>query len=235
MVLGEDSHCNLLTDTPGFYDRNAHTGIFDRELVCSECERSFDTADKAGNRFFIGEHFRWSRWDRSDVTFLRIWDFDVRLLRLFLLTTLWRIGATTRREFAAVKFPEMMEPLRRQVLAQDPGSDSCFSVVMRRFDGSYVQDEHGAPLWFDQRRGFLNPNLSDLFGSSWARLYLGNFTCWIHLSDRPPPAEAEPLIVRDDRQMHVQCSPILKSKEFEAMQEIVVAAVKRRPSRLRPQ
>lgn len=94
----------ILSDKSENYPQKQHTGIYDTNIVCEECERVFSKPDNYAKSFFSA--------DIQEESFLIhngkklayiIKDYDYHNLKLFFMSTLWRASVSTHPFFSNIK------------------------------------------------------------------------------------------------------------------------------------
>ena len=196
----------IITSKPGVYPKRSHIGVYDKEIVCEECEAIFSPWDDYGHEF-LTQKLEDARYLVSNGEKLA-YNFglcDCDKLKLFFLSVLWRAGVSKQQLFNKVQLGQFEEKLRQVVLSKDAGGVGDFSVALSKFD---------APA---NQTGILNPDRTKYEGVNHYRLYLGGYMAIIKVSSQPPPKCFDGLYIAPNQNVFCLIRDFKKSKEFMAM------------------
>ncbi|GET33622.1 hypothetical protein PbJCM13498_24850 [Prolixibacter bellariivorans] len=86
--------------------------------------------------------------NETGVEFLKIENIDYRLLKLSLLTILWRSGISSRQTYKEVSLGPYEEKIREQLFEEEPSSDSDIPIVIMswRNDSELATDVIAQPI-----------------------------------------------------------------------------------------
>jgi hypothetical protein len=114
------------------------SGIYDASILCRECDGDLiGVWDNYGQKFLLSPSFSENHLfdNLGKSAAYRIKEFDYKQLKLFFMSILWRAAITSDLFFAQIKLGSWEEKLRKMILAQDPGNESDFSVVLFKYEG----------------------------------------------------------------------------------------------------
>jgi hypothetical protein len=203
----------IITDKAGVYPQKSPTGVYDKEILCEECERVFAPWDDYGYRFLMGKisddaYIR----DRGEKIAYNMGPCDYHKLKLFFLSVLWRAGVSRQPMFNRVQLGPYAEKLRTRIRDADPGGVEDYAVALSRFD---------AP---PGEVGILDPDRTEYEGVHHYRLYLGGYMAVIKATNKKPPAFLEGLYIAPGSDVLVLIREFRASKEFRAMVNVVKKA-----------
>jgi hypothetical protein len=207
----------IITDKAGVYPRRSPTGIYDKEILCEECERIFSPWDDYGHRFLmrtISEAAYIKDGDKKIA--YNMGQCDYHKLKLFFMSVLWRSGVSKQPMFKRVQLGPYTERLRAHILAADPGRVEDYAVALSRFD---------APAG---KVGILNPDRTDYEGVNHYRLYLGGYMAIVKLTNKKAPGFLEGVYITPGNDVLVIIREFRVSKEFKAMINVVKKNYSRR-------
>jgi hypothetical protein len=188
--------------------RRSPTGIYDRDLVCRQCEERFTRWDDYAHRFFSPELPReCAIRHENEVLAYRI-PVDYALLKLFFVSLLWRSHATAQPIFSGVEVGPFAPQLREMVLNADPGGTNDFPVFLAKFD-----DPLGTAL--------LNPHRERWFGVNYYRFYLRGYIAHIKVDRRLAPAEFRAFQLSPDAPLTVLQRDFRGSPEHNLMLRLI--------------
>jgi len=196
----------IITSKEGVFPKKSPIGIYDKEILCEECERKFSPWDDYGNKFLTQE-LQEERYLINNGEYLayNFGQCDYVNLKLFFLSVLWRAAVSKQQLFRQVKLGPYEEKLRQLILNNDPGEVSDFSVALSKFD---------APA---NETGILNPDRTTYDGVNHYRLYLGGYMAIIKVTNLPVPKVFEWLYIAPDKDVFCIMREFKTSKEYGAM------------------
>lgn len=213
----EKKPSRLVTNVPGRFAQNVPKGIYDRSIVCEECERRFSPWDDYAAELFLQ---RWSEFQTIEhegaAIGYQLSEYDYTKLKLFFLSVMWRAAVSCHPMFYCVSLGPHEETLRDLILAGDPGDTQTFAVVLQAFDTTDV--------------GLLNPDSTRLENVRFYRMYVGHVLAWIKASNQPAPAAFTDLVLAPGQPLLLSAKNFLKSKERNIMRTMVMAD-RNRPKR----
>lgn len=196
----------IITSKPGEYPKQSQTGVYDKEIVCEDCEKIFSTWDDYGYEFLFQEldedRYIVSNNERIAYNF---GPTNYENLKLFFLSVLWRASISKQQLFNSVQLGPYEEKLKHHILSKDPGSVEDFSVALSRFD---------AP---PNETGILNPDRAKYDGVNHYRLYLGGYMAIIKVSNQPLPKCFKGLYIAPEQDVFFIVREFKESKEHAAM------------------
>ncbi|MBU2579279.1 hypothetical protein KKA09_04170 [Patescibacteria group bacterium] len=126
----------LLSNTKNEYSQKLWIGLYDKNILCEDCEKVFQKYDDYACKALL------SNIDESDYILdpngnkigYKLENVDYKKLKLFFLSVLWRASVSKRKEFKKVDIGRSFEDrLKAMVKNFDPGSTNDFLLVLRRF------------------------------------------------------------------------------------------------------
>ncbi|MGC9196617.1 MAG: hypothetical protein ACP5IL_14370 [Syntrophobacteraceae bacterium] len=98
-------------------------------MLCKDCELKLSQwEDYAKRIIFGGEELEQERFK----DFLIVRGVEYKKFKLFMLSLIWRAGASTRKEFATITLSPHEEKIRKMLLADNPGEPheyGCFLIL----------------------------------------------------------------------------------------------------------
>lgn len=162
------------------YEPESRTGVWDR-IVCDDCEKRFQDWDQYGIEFvrthrsgqtgrLIGQ--------KSNPSAIAIDDFSYGILKLFVLSMLWRADANGQPLFRRINLGDKWRTqLTSVILSGDPGPPEFFSVAATLFKA-------------EQEKYFMaDPHREKYEHVNFVRFYVyGGFTFLIKVDSRECPS-----------------------------------------------
>ena len=89
--LREDENTLKLVPTDkDHYVKKAPIGIYDKEILCGECEAVFQDVDEYAAKLMLNDQNMSKLHDKGDVVGYNLKDIDYQKLKLFVMSILWR-------------------------------------------------------------------------------------------------------------------------------------------------
>lgn len=192
----------------GFYPKRSPIGIYDKHLVCDDCEKLFSPWDHYAHELLLGKlvdtNYITSGGERLAYQFKEV---DYGKLKLFFISLLWRAAVSKQEFFARIEVGPFEQKLRQMILNNDPGDPETFAVCLAKFD-----DPLGTIM--------LDPDRQRWFGVNYCRFYLAGYVAHIKVDKRPPPEFMEDFILVPNRPLLVIFRNLRTSREFNLMKKL---------------
>jgi hypothetical protein len=199
----------LITNRAGEYEKDAPIGVYDKGIVCSDCERIWATWDAYAQLLLaerpLNSQVRY-RGGKAIAYIIREFDYDK--LKLFFISMLWRASVSTQPFFSKIELGDMERIARQHVSDANPGDTEDFAVALAKFDDPLADV-------------MLDPHGEEISGVRYCRFYLADYVAYIKVDQKrcPPPfsdfslSRTKPLVVvsRDFR----------KSNELPLIRELL--------------
>jgi hypothetical protein len=108
-------------------------GIFDREILCEECERKFSALDDYGWQI-LGNTSLTNPLDDDDGTFAYKIDCDTDKIRRFLLSVLWRASVSGHEFYSRVRLGPYEGAIKNRLFDGSPLRADDFPTTAMRSD-----------------------------------------------------------------------------------------------------
>lgn len=181
----------LVATTEDFYPRKSPIGVYDPNILCGACEARFSPYDHYGYCFFHETAPSEILHPGTEAEAEVFRGVDYKLLKLFVLSVLWRASVSQQTFYAGVKLGRYENEIRELILSDSPGTIRDFPIMLHRF--SYPPGL--IPI--------LCPVASRIVGLNFYQLLLNGFLVLTKVDQRPLPrpfseialAPEKPLIV----------------------------------------
>lgn len=188
-----------------FFPKKSPIGVYDSGILCNECEPKFSPYDDYGFEFFFPTCELETIYPGMDAEAFIVRSFDYRLLKLFILGTLWRASVSTQMFYAGVRLGRYEEKIRHLFLSGDPGGQEVFPVVIRRF--SYPPKL--IPV--------LCPVQMRIAGVHCYQLLLNGFLVTVKVDRQPLPPPLNEMALAPDKPLVILAEDYKSSIEHRAM------------------
>lgn len=209
-VLSREGYGIRVPASPDNYESRFGTGEYDPNLVCLRCERGFSEWDGYGKRFLLDRD--WSPVPGRLEPFIEVAEWDHALLKMFVLSVAWRVGASNRPFFSQVSLGHHLSRLGAAVRASDPGGTDFYSVILAKFRGP-----SSAHPELDPKHGWMNPFQKKMGDRMCLQMYLADFVVIVKMDQRPFPSELYRFCMAPDRPLFVLLRDFERSGELRAM------------------
>ncbi|MBI2596359.1 hypothetical protein HYW46_06520 [Candidatus Daviesbacteria bacterium] len=213
----------LITNTKDqFPIGKVRIGWYDSDLVCAECENRFAPYDNYSPRLLLQneDHHR-QIIVNGDLKGWEIAQFDYEKLKLFVISVLWRAGASQLPQFGKINLSqEELERARQNILNNDSGGDNNFSFIIARFP-----DDIGQSFMADPHPEYD----TDMFaGLNAYRFYIGaGYIVYIKVGTKLFPEPGRSFVVSKETPLRILTRDnFLQSKEADSMRKVMEDADK---------
>ena len=208
-VSDPQSGALVLSNASGKYPYNIHSGIYDRTIVCNDCESKFSTPDDYAKRFFRDQVNSWAEIvHEKDIIGYEVESFDYSKLKMFFISTMWRASVSQQDIFKRVSLGPFENVAKSMILSNYPGSEEEFSVVIQRYEGEIK-------IIFDPYF------IRDLKGANFYKMYLPGFAILIKVDQRKTPEELKHFQLRDGTPLVVLSRQLTSSKDFNVARTLI--------------
>ncbi len=187
---------HVITSNPDVPERHAQKGLRER-LLCQQCEQLFGRWEHYAKEMLV---------DSKGITSAPVADgvilrgIDYTKFKLFLLSILWRMGASTLDEFKEVKLGDYHEEKLRQALLKcDPMEEDrygCFLIALT-LKGKIHTD------WI------VPPTLVRLSKQHCYRVLINGILYCFIVSKQPSPKNLKPLLINRRNQLRILMSDVV--------------------------
>jgi hypothetical protein len=122
--------------------QQSQNGIYDPDILCRECDGDLISPwDNYGQTLLLSSPSRKNYIvdEAGKPDAYKIDTFDYNKLKLFFMSILWRAAITSHHFFAQVQLGYWEDKLKKMILAQDPGSENDFSVLLFKYEGDFSE------------------------------------------------------------------------------------------------
>jgi hypothetical protein len=200
----------LVTNVQGRHGQNIPKGIYDKTILCEQCERRFSKWDGYAAQLLIND---WKQlapiMNGAEQIGYTLPAYDYPSLKLFFLSVLWRAAVSTHVMFSNINLGIREGVLKQSILSGDPGDIDHFGVVLQAFDTTDI--------------GLLSPHLERFSGLRYARFYLSHVIVFIKVDSRPFDEPFKSLALGHRRPLVLLIKQFLTSAERRVMRKLVLA------------
>ena len=203
--IDEDEIPKLVATSKDFYPKKSPIGVYDPEILCSACEVRFSPYDAYGFKFFhpAGDLETIFRDTEGEANIVR--GIDYKLLKLFILSVLWRASVSGQTFYAGVMLGPYENDIRSLILADNPGEPQDFPVMVHRF--SYPSEL--IPI--------LCPVSSRIYGLNFYQLLLNGFLVLVKVDRQSLPQPLPEIALAPDRPLVILRKDYKGSTEHRIM------------------
>ncbi|MFC6674081.1 hypothetical protein [Marinobacterium aestuariivivens] len=209
-LRNEQDPPRVITDTAGVFPKRAPIGIYDNGILCRDCEDMFQKVDDYGQKLLLQDeenHVELKHNGRVDG--YKVEQVDYKLLKLFVLSVLWRASVSTQPFYAKVALGPYEEEIKKLIWSSDAGKNDQFSFVVSKFRGAGVG------------RTILDPHRERWEGINYYRLYMYGYVFYIKVDKRPTPKLFRDFVLFDGEPLIIIGRDIHNSKEYPVMLSVV--------------
>lgn len=202
----------LISDTPNTHKKRSPIGVYDKGILCGQCEPKFSKVDDYGVKVLLKQ---------LDILFLPILcanqivafqanSINQELLLRFFIAILWRASVSTHGFYKRIDLGAM-EPMARESIINPNGSiPKQFSAVLFR----WVSDDEKDLL---ATKVLMDPYPENLDNVSTYRFYFGEIGVSIKADEREFPKDLHTIALLNQPHIVAIARDFKSSKDFSAM------------------
>jgi hypothetical protein len=190
------------------YPKRAPIGVYDRAILCHDCEQKFQDIDNYGQQILLKSELK--SGEVNGAVYYKISNANYELLKLFFISILWRASVSTQPYYSKVQLGKFEWIAKNIVWNRQFENYEEFSFILARF----TDNEFGTAM--------LNPRRLRFSGVNYYIFYLYGFILYVKVDQRQTPLIFKPFIMKENQDLLVVGRDIFKSKELKAMHEIVI-------------
>ncbi|MFC1818244.1 hypothetical protein ACFL0B_04000 [Thermodesulfobacteriota bacterium] len=163
------------SNTKGEYPQKTQTGIYDNSILCAECDGIIGVWDNYAQQLLLKDFTeKQAVYSGGNKAAYKIDDFDYHKLKLFFISVLWRASISNHKFYNRVILGPYEEEARNMILANEPGPEDDFAVVVAKFSDP-------------EFKGMLDPHLDRYENINFYRFYMTGFVVYIKVDKRNTP------------------------------------------------
>lgn len=114
-IRGDASTLYFVMNEPSAHPKRAPIGLYDKQILCGQCEKAFQNVDDYAAALLIRERdSAFERRSHNGRTIYVAEQFDYHRMKLFIVSVLWRASVSTQQYFSRVN----LGPVRVVVVAR---------------------------------------------------------------------------------------------------------------------
>jgi hypothetical protein len=197
------------------HSKRLPAGIYDKELLCNDCERRFQKWDDYGANLLLTNFGNFLPVLRdSELIGWRLDDYDYRLLKMFVIGVLWRAAASDHAYFIDTTIGPFEQLAKQAVLDENPGDSDFFATVLARWQSislpEYLRHLHTSP--YKDRQDGINT----------LRIYMGKFILYVKVDNRQFTGSFSLFQLRNQNPLVVCARNLDVSAEFNKTNEMLL-------------
>jgi len=194
---------------PGVPPRASHTGEYDTDILCTDCDNLFSPWDSYACDILLQQlPEQRIKVGPTGQRFYVVGDYDYTRLKLFVLSVLWRMSVSTRPAFRNVKLGPFEGQLRKRLLDKDPGTAKDFPVFIYRY-----LDDVGAFTILETRP-------ERLLAMRVYNVGLPGYIGVVKVDRQPLPIAIGPLVLKPNGPLFIGLRDMQREPEWRLVQQI---------------
>ena len=193
----------------GDYVKRAPTGVYDKTILCENCEPKFGIWDDYAQNLLI-QNFQNARIvERDGDVYGYVFDgFDYDKLKLFFISILWRASISSLKFYNGVELNVFEDVAKDHIKNNNPGTIDDFSVMLAHFDE------------LDGQRSILNPQRTRIGNINFYLFYLTGFVAYIKVDKRNISGNQRKFILSPGRELPIVRRPFEPSWERRLLSKV---------------
>lgn len=192
-IKKSDKTLQIYSGKEGEYPKRSQIGLYDQNILCNECEKSFHRYDDYGIKVLIRSSLKREYIkDNNEIIGYILHGIDYRKFKLFFMSILWRADISSKNEFKKVNLGRHLKELEENIKTDNPGSIHNFSVLLT--EQKFLNDM--PVMIIPHKVRFFN-------GMIFYEVALGRYKAFIKVDNRNIPDDKLPYILHPDKPLLV--------------------------------
>jgi hypothetical protein len=204
-----------LSKDSNIFPARLHTGEYDKNILCKECDSSFSPWDEYA-RDLLFDDFETKNsllkdghgLNNKQLGYYSL-PYDYAKLKLFILSMMWRTSISDRSSFRRVNLGPFEPEVRELLARKDPGDTQKFPAFICR----YIDDLGKKIMLGAHRSRHLNMNIINLF--------LPGYVIVVKVDSRKVSIPIDGLVMQPDRPLIIGTRNLKASPEYNHLKEIL--------------
>jgi len=180
-------------------------GVYDKNLVCEDCEKLFTQYDDYAKRFFLNElKNKILEPEEFEGQAVVVKEFDYKKLKLFLISLLWRASSSNHKFFQQINVGPFEPKLKQMIQSNVSGSPEEFPILFKIFFGNGADKQ------------MMSPTRVKIEGRNYYRFYLAGICAQIKVDSQPVPKNLKDFILNPETPIIMMKQNILESHELSS-------------------
>lgn len=198
------------------YPSRVFSGLYDTNILCPDCEGKYQDLDDYGFKVLLGSQFK-----KEPITFntgekfVLIHSVDYRKFKLFLLFSLWRVGASTLEFFQNANLGSHKDRIRKMIVNRDVGTEEDYSFAL----SEYINPKSKAIM--------LSPIPLRLEGIKYQTFFLGPFKVYAKVDRQAGPKIFDSVKVIEGRPIIIMQWELEQCGDFGRVMDTIRSAKKK--------
>ncbi len=200
----------LITNRKGVYPKRLQIGVYDKNILCLDCEQKFQRIDDYAQKLLLKEVDKQEKIsDKREIAGYKIPNFDYHLLKLFFISILWRASVSKRSFYSRVNIGPFERRAKQIIWENSTIESEEFSSILAKF----TNEDLGLSVFDPIRERIERVN--------YYRFYFFGYILYIKVDKRPTPDFFKPLVIQEGSPLMIVGRDINKSKEYPLMLDVV--------------
>lgn len=199
----------MITDENGAHPKRAPLGVYDKTIVCQNCENIWRDWDNYAQKLLADEPLNGKIHYHGGRKLAYVVDtYEYDKLKLFFISMIWRASVSSQKFFSKVSLGEFENIAKEHITKSDPGDSETFSITIAKFDH---------PL----SKSILDPDAYNHGNVHYFRFYLADYIAYIKVDNKPTPKLLSYVALSKNTPLLILCRDFINSKELNLMKNLV--------------
>jgi len=200
----------LVTNKAGEYDKKAPIGVYDKTIVCNDCENIWREWDDYAQKLLAEEPLNGqARYRDGQKIAYMVKDFDYKKLKLFFISMIWRASVSSHQFFSRISLGPFEKIAKDFITNNNPGDSEDFSVTLSKFCHPLGKQSTMDPYQYKN---------SDV---NYYRFYLAGYIADIKVDHKLTPMPLSQITMSENKPLYILCRDFRKSKELNLMRQLL--------------
>ncbi|HOF77225.1 MAG TPA: hypothetical protein PL134_09035 [Smithellaceae bacterium] len=205
----------IFSNTNGVFPKRSPTGIYDKDILCEQCDRCIGLWDDYANKILI-QNFseKCAVYHKGIKVAYKIDNYDYKKLKLFFISLLWRALISEREFYKRINISSHEQNLKDMIINKNPGGSYNYAVALAKFSDPKIAV-------------MLDPHKTRFDGINYCQFYLTGFVAYIKTDKRNPPDFLKEFCLKERPPFWIILRDLNNSKDGKIIKDIILKATRK--------
>lgn len=205
LLHGQDGPTRLISNVEGHWPQRSPQGIYDRNILCEECDNYFGRFDQHAAETLLATDTVTPLRDQNSIVGNMYDKADPQQIHRFVASVAWRASHSNHKFFNDVRLGQY-EGLIKRFLQGDDQLETEIDIFIAEFDSNEVP--------------FLNPHYTRFGEVLFLLIYASRFIFYLKTDPQPVPKDFAPLSIQNGARVVTIVRNWRESNERQVMKTI---------------
>jgi len=117
----------LMSNKADTYPKKLPIGVYDKTILCHDCEQKFQTIDEYGQKLLLKDESNQEKLiENGAIVGYRVQNFNYSLLKLFFISILWRASVSSQEFYSKINIGPFEDKAKQMLCTRSRGAMSNY-------------------------------------------------------------------------------------------------------------